>query len=1225
MTYPTAQSGPSFDFRISEGATKLVLYFSGTAMSNGKFNYWKIGNAIPTHRLFINNGRNHWYQDGVPGLGESVDETVETIRLWAKKLGASEIYTVGQSMGAHGAILYGAKLGARVLAFNAETIIGLEASRSEKLMQDNPAIVYPDLRPVMEEATQPIYAFAGERDPIDLYCAGKAEGPRNYHPKTIIGIGHGMASFLHNRNRLVPLVTRLIENRPPPTIRAYGKGLERPGFAEAFYDQHRHMAARRFAKAAEAGRLAISLYGEADHSFYLAASALMAQGGFSEALPLIERALAIAPRNLDYRFLMARHLTKKGDKDRAVAMHRDIVAVRPDHAGAHYELAALLFSRRDFAASLEAARRAAELRPETAKFADLRDRAGAKVDALAARNAAVRAARKALRDLPRHVAARRFAEAAEAGRLATALHQKADQAFHLTAKALLALGEPAQALPFAERALAIAPDNTDYRFLTARCLARTGGEDRAVAMHRDIVAVRPDHAGAHYELAALLFSRRDFAASLEAARRAAELRPETAKFADLRDRAGAKVDALAARNAAVRAARKALRDLPRHVAARRFAEAAEAGRLATALHQKADQAFHLTAKALLALGEPAQALPFAERALAIAPDNTDYRFLTARCLARTGGEDRAVAMHRDIVAVRPDHAGAHYELAALLFSRRDFAASLEAARRAAELRPETAKFADLRDRAGAKVDALAARNAAVRAARKALRDLPRHVAARRFAEAAEAGRLATALHQKADQAFHLTAKALLALGEPAQALPFAERALAIAPDNTDYRFLTARCLARTGGEDRAVAMHRDIVAVRPDHAGAHYELAALLFSRRDFAASLEAARRAAELRPETAKFADLRDRAGAKVDALAARNAAVRAARKALRDLPRHVAARRFAEAAEAGRLATALHQKADQAFHLTAKALLALGEPAQALPFAERALAIAPDNTDYRFLTARCLARTGGEDRAVAMHRDIVAVRPDHAGAHYELAALLFSRRDFAAALEAARRAAELRPETAKFADLRDRAGAKVDALAARNAAVRAARKALRDLPRHVAARRFAEAAEAGRLATALHQKADQAFHLTAKALLALGEPAQALPFAERALAIAPDNTDYRFLTARCLARTGGEDRAVAMHRDIVAVRPDHAGAHYELAALLFSRRDFAASLEAARRAAELRPETAKFADLRDRAGAKVDALAARNAAVRAARKASKTGIARPTQRLTLRPSTNP
>ena len=374
MNYPTVQSGPSFDFQISKGSTKLVLFFSGTGMRDGKFNYWQIGNTFATHRLFLNNGRNHWYQGGVPGLGESVDETVLNIRLWARELGVNEIYTVGQSMGAHGAILYGAKLGARVLAFGAETIMNLEGSRSTRLMQDNPPIVYPDLHSIMADASQPIFAFAGERDPIDLYCMSKSNGIPNYRPNSMIGIGHGMVSYLHNRQKFIPLVARFIENRPPPRMRAFGAALDHAGFAEAFYDQYRHTAARRFAEAVEAGSLATSLYRDADHAFYLMASALMALKKPVQALPFIERALAISPKNSDYRFLMARYWIRMGNKDRAIPIHQDIVAAQPNYVPSHYELGAIHFTRGNYLEALEAVRRAVELRPKVAKYTDLRSR-----------------------------------------------------------------------------------------------------------------------------------------------------------------------------------------------------------------------------------------------------------------------------------------------------------------------------------------------------------------------------------------------------------------------------------------------------------------------------------------------------------------------------------------------------------------------------------------------------------------------------------------------------------------------------------------------------------------------------------------------------------------------------------------------------------------------------------------------------------------------------------
>lgn len=374
MSLPTPQSGPSFHFRIAKGSTKLVLYFSGTGMGDGKFSYWKISSTFRTHALLINNGRNHWYQGGVPGLGESVDQTVFNIRLWARKLRVKELYTVGQSMGAHGAILYGAKLGARVLAFGAETIVRLEGSRSTRLWQDNAPIVYPDLHDVIANAKRPIFAFAGERDPVDLYCMSKANGLPNYYPQSMIGVGHGMASYLHNRDKFIPMVQRFIDNHVPQRTRAFGAALEHPGFADAFYDQYCHMNAGRFAEAAEAGRLATSLYADADQAFYVTASALVALRQPAQALPYIERALAISPKLPDYRLLMARCLARTGSGDRAIPIYRELVAIQPDYARSHYELAALLFARGDYPEAREAVSRALQLSPDTAKFIDLRDK-----------------------------------------------------------------------------------------------------------------------------------------------------------------------------------------------------------------------------------------------------------------------------------------------------------------------------------------------------------------------------------------------------------------------------------------------------------------------------------------------------------------------------------------------------------------------------------------------------------------------------------------------------------------------------------------------------------------------------------------------------------------------------------------------------------------------------------------------------------------------------------
>lgn len=374
MTYPTAPNGPSFNFQQSEGATKFVLFFSGRGMADGRFNFWEIGNGLGVHRLFVNNGRDRWYQDGIPGLGESLDETVSAIGLWAKNLGVREIYAVGLSMGAFGAILYGSKLGARVLAFGAETILNLEGSHSIRMLEDRKRCPYPDLHEVIAAARMPIFGFAGERHPVDLYCMSKVAGLPNYHARSLKWVGHGIPSHLHNRSRLVPLIEQFLANQNPPAMKEDGDALARPGFPEAFYELHRQLTAGRHARAAEAGKLALSLYGQADHAFYLTGKALMGLKKQTQARPYLETALAMAPKMVDYRHAMACCLVRSGEKDRGVSMLEAIVTDRPDSAASLHELGRLHFLRGDHHEALHAARRAAELKPQNRKFADLRNR-----------------------------------------------------------------------------------------------------------------------------------------------------------------------------------------------------------------------------------------------------------------------------------------------------------------------------------------------------------------------------------------------------------------------------------------------------------------------------------------------------------------------------------------------------------------------------------------------------------------------------------------------------------------------------------------------------------------------------------------------------------------------------------------------------------------------------------------------------------------------------------
>ncbi len=379
MSQPTALSGPSFHLRTVRGSTKLVLFFGGIGARDGRFQYWKVGKALDAHCLFLSDGRKHWYQGGVPGLGDHLESTLDSIRRWAVVLGTDEIYAFGQSMGAHGAILYGARLGARVIAFGAETILRLESSRSMRMLAADAHIAHPDLLDAIIAAEKPILTFASEEDPIDLYCIDRVNGLPNCRARTITGYKHDLATHLHRADQLVPMLRTFVDNRPIPLLQNEGRALSHPGFAEAFYDLFRHVRAGRYDEAAAAGTFAVSLYPRSAYASYLTGKALFAMKQIGPARPHLENALTLAPSEPGYRFLMGRCLAQLREYDRAIAIFDGIIAERPDSAGAFHQIAGIRYRQGDLLQALAASRRAVALAPAIKVYATLRDKIEARL------------------------------------------------------------------------------------------------------------------------------------------------------------------------------------------------------------------------------------------------------------------------------------------------------------------------------------------------------------------------------------------------------------------------------------------------------------------------------------------------------------------------------------------------------------------------------------------------------------------------------------------------------------------------------------------------------------------------------------------------------------------------------------------------------------------------------------------------------------------------------
>ncbi|MCB0704426.1 MAG: hypothetical protein KDC34_03915 [Saprospiraceae bacterium] len=106
------------DFNVESEV--LLIVFSGVGLGIGVpyFEFLNALNDYKIRKIFVRDNRKSWYHGGIIGMGDTIDETLDPLRKLIKESGAKKIVTLGNSMGAYAAILYGVLLGAdEVLAF----------------------------------------------------------------------------------------------------------------------------------------------------------------------------------------------------------------------------------------------------------------------------------------------------------------------------------------------------------------------------------------------------------------------------------------------------------------------------------------------------------------------------------------------------------------------------------------------------------------------------------------------------------------------------------------------------------------------------------------------------------------------------------------------------------------------------------------------------------------------------------------------------------------------------------------------------------------------------------------------------------------------------------------------------------------------------------------------------------------------------------------------------
>ena len=148
--------------RIVPGAPLVIAFGFVSWTTRPAFDFYgrlrKLEQASGQHlnKILVRDSGNAWYHRRIAGLGNHVDETAQALRELVRRIAPSQTTTLGQSMGAYAAVMYGLLLDAQqIVAFGPLSFLDVEQARlyhelrwlpvMESLAQDPPLSGYYDL------------------------------------------------------------------------------------------------------------------------------------------------------------------------------------------------------------------------------------------------------------------------------------------------------------------------------------------------------------------------------------------------------------------------------------------------------------------------------------------------------------------------------------------------------------------------------------------------------------------------------------------------------------------------------------------------------------------------------------------------------------------------------------------------------------------------------------------------------------------------------------------------------------------------------------------------------------------------------------------------------------------------------------------------------------------------------------------------------------------------
>jgi hypothetical protein len=208
MNKSIIKSSSHFHFIECKGADTVTVIFAARNDRPPKFTFWKAGNALNSHVIFLNSDVPQWYRTGIPGISGGIRGAVKAILDFKKDVGAKRLVMTGSSMGAYGALLYGSMAKAdQVLAFGVEPILGVPGGKTD-ITRNHLQYVYPDLTSLH---LPPTTVYYGGMDINDILGAWLLRKRKRAEIICINESQHDTPDFLSRQKRLGTVFNDMVQ------------------------------------------------------------------------------------------------------------------------------------------------------------------------------------------------------------------------------------------------------------------------------------------------------------------------------------------------------------------------------------------------------------------------------------------------------------------------------------------------------------------------------------------------------------------------------------------------------------------------------------------------------------------------------------------------------------------------------------------------------------------------------------------------------------------------------------------------------------------------------------------------------------------------------------------------------------------------------------------------------------------------------------------------------